>query len=92
MIQPATAAALARSFDDASDGAPRLIGMDVHGIPPKRKEPYHLHHDMLFLFRAVSEETQVSEESRDVLWCAPADFARYALPDNFLRARRRALT
>jgi len=31
-----------------------LIGIDVHGIPPKRQEPYHLHHDLIFGMRASS--------------------------------------
>src|SRR5436853_141307 len=38
------------------DGVARLIGLDVHGIPPGKGEPYHLHHDLLFLFEARSDE------------------------------------
>ena len=29
---------------------PRLVGIDVHPIPPGKGEPYHLHHDLLFAF------------------------------------------
>src|SRR5580698_3369438 len=29
------------------DLAPQLVGIDVHGIPARREEPYHLHHDLL---------------------------------------------
>ena len=29
-----------------------LAGADVHGIPAKGHEPYHLHHDLLFCFQA----------------------------------------
>ena len=68
------------------DPAPRLAGMDVHGIPSNRREPYHLHHDMLFAFRAASDAILCSPESREVAWCTPADFDRYALPDNLRRA------
>lgn len=73
----------------AAGGDPPLIGIDVHGIPPKRAEPYHLHHDLIFFFRATTERVQVSEESRDVVWCSPADFDRYAVPSNVRIACRR---
>ncbi len=33
----------------------RLGGADVHGIPGKGREPYHLHHDLLFWFHASTE-------------------------------------
>jgi len=71
---------------DAASG--RLIGMDVHGIPAhrSRREPYHLHHDLLFYFRAASEELRASEESRAVLWCSPSEFDAYLLPGNIRRA------
>ena len=32
------------------DLRPGLISLDVHGIPPKRNEPYHLHHDLIWRF------------------------------------------
>lgn len=70
----------------------RFIGADVHGIPGKNHEPYHLHHDLLFQFRALDEELCVSEESHAVIWCAPAEFDRYDVPDNVRRAYRRAIT
>ncbi|HWC99350.1 MAG TPA: NUDIX domain-containing protein [Candidatus Sulfopaludibacter sp.] len=67
-------------------GHPPLAGLDVHGIPAAKGEPYHLHHDILFYFRADSLQTRVSPESHAVLWCAPADFDRYQIPDNTRRA------
>ena len=74
------------------DSAPELAGMDVHGIPPKAAEPYHLHHDLIFAFRASSETVQVSPESRALVWCSPAEFDRYALPESirhcYARIRR----
>lgn len=72
-------------------GDPPLIGVDVHGIPPKGAEPYHLHHDLIFVFHAATERVQVSAESRDVAWCDPADFDRYAIPSNVRTAYRRIL-
>jgi 8-oxo-dGTP pyrophosphatase MutT (NUDIX family) len=66
-----------------------LAGADVHGIPGKGHEPYHLHHDLLFRFHALSDEIQVSEESHAVAWCSPAEFDRYAIPHNVRRAYER---
>jgi 8-oxo-dGTP pyrophosphatase MutT (NUDIX family) len=68
------------------DPMPSLAGLDVHGIPPKRSEPYHLHHDLLFSFRAAADECRVSHESRAVAWCTPHEFDRYDLPGNIRRA------
>jgi 8-oxo-dGTP pyrophosphatase MutT (NUDIX family) len=68
---------------------PRLIGADVHGIPPGRGEPYHLHHDLLFGFRAKSKACRVSHESRAVAWAPEAEFDRYSVPANVRRALSR---
>jgi 8-oxo-dGTP pyrophosphatase MutT (NUDIX family) len=72
-----------------ADGVPLLAGADVHGIPAKGPEPYHLHHDLLFAFRAASEEFRLSSESLAIAWCAPPDFDRYAVPANLRRAYAR---
>jgi len=74
----------------APDPAPLLIGVDVHGIPPRRDEAFHLHHDLMFRFQADSYDLQRSEEVREVAWCAVADFDRYRLPGNIRRAFARA--
>ena len=60
----------------------RLAGADVHGIPGKGHEPYHLHHDLLFGFQAETEALTCSEESHSVVWCTRAELDRYAIPDN----------
>ena len=73
------------------NGPALLAGVDVHGIPPKRGEPFHLHHDLVFLFQATSEAVEVSPECRDVLWCAPAEFDRFDLPSNVRRAWDRSV-
>ena len=91
----ATAADAARREVDEETGAVLLplatfIGADVHGIPAKGSEPYHLHHDLVFCFRAAADELRVSEESHAVAWCAPEEFDRYAVPSNVRRAYRRA--
>ena len=66
-----------------------FLGADVHGIPGRKHEPYHLHHDLLFGFRAVDEALRVSEESHAVVWCGAEEFDRYVLPGNVRRAYRR---
>lgn len=73
-------------------GDPPLAGIDVHGIPAKGNEPYHLHHDLIFLFHAISDRLRVSAESHDVAWCHPRDFERYSIPGNTRRAYRRVLS
>jgi 8-oxo-dGTP pyrophosphatase MutT (NUDIX family) len=68
---------------------PVLASLDVHGIPAGKGEPYHLHHDILFHFRANSDETRLSPESRAIAWCTPSEFDRYAVPNGVRRAYAR---
>ena len=63
--------------------------MDVHGILSNGREPYHLHRDLLFAFRAARDELSCSEESHAVRWRSPAEFEDFALPGNVRRAYRR---
>jgi len=71
---------------------PQLVGMDVHPIPPGKREPLHLHHDLIFAFRAQSERFEISEESRAVAWCAFDQFNRYDLPGSIRRSVLRAFS
>lgn len=73
------------------DAAPPLVSLDVHGIPARGAEPYHLHHDMAFHWRALAEELRVSEESRAVVWCRPEEFDRYGVPGNVRRSWARVM-
>jgi len=77
----------------ATTGEGWLAGMDVHGIPPKRGEPYHLHHDLKFAFVAAGVELAESEETRGAGWCPIDDaaFEQYGLPPSIRRAVRRAV-
>ena len=75
----------------APDSAPLLVGVDVHAIPPRHDEPFHLHHDLIFRFQADSDEFRASEEVREVLWCPIAEFDRYELPGTIRRGFARAL-
>jgi len=63
-----------------------LVGVDVHGIPSNGHEPYHLHHDLLFLLCARSHSIRASEESNHVMWIHPSEFEAYRIPENVQRA------
>ena len=76
---------------DAGHGA-TLVGIDVHGIPPKKKEPYHLHHDLIFAFTARSEAIQATPEAREVTWCGFAELGRYGVAPSIVRSVKRALS
>jgi 8-oxo-dGTP pyrophosphatase MutT (NUDIX family) len=68
-----------------------LVGVDVHGIPMRRDEPFHLHHDLIFRFQAASDAFHTSEEVREVAWCEVAEFERYQLPGSIRRSYARAV-
>jgi 8-oxo-dGTP pyrophosphatase MutT (NUDIX family) len=59
---------------------PRLVGVDLHGIPPGRGEPFHLHHDLIFSFQATSTEVSPTEEIRSIAWCEVGDWEGYSVP------------
>jgi 8-oxo-dGTP pyrophosphatase MutT (NUDIX family) len=67
-----------------------LVGVDVHPIPANRKEPLHLHHDLIFAFHAKSTKTECSLESRAVAWCDAAEYDAYDLPSPIRKAVARA--
>jgi 8-oxo-dGTP pyrophosphatase MutT (NUDIX family) len=70
----------------------RLVGMDVHAIPARKGEPFHLHHDLIFAFEAESDEFACTEEAPEVVWCGVEEFDRYGVPPNIVRAAGRAFT
>jgi 8-oxo-dGTP pyrophosphatase MutT (NUDIX family) len=67
-----------------------LVGIDVHGIPPKKKEPYHLHHDLIFAFTARSEAIRTTPEAREVAWLRFAELGRYGIARSIVRSVKRA--
>lgn len=75
----------------APGAAALLAGMDVHGIPARKREPFHLHHDLVFAFTAQSEALETSEEAPRVAWCGSTEFDRYQTPASIRRAAARAL-
>lgn len=67
----------------------QLAGIDVHGIPPKKTEPFHLHHDLIWCFRALTDQIDVTEEAPSVLWVAEADWDRLNLAASIRNSIRR---
>ncbi len=66
------------------DGGPAalLAGIDVHGIPGKKNEPFHLHHDLIWCFRALTDEIAITDEAPSVLWAEEADWDRLNVADS----------
>jgi 8-oxo-dGTP pyrophosphatase MutT (NUDIX family) len=91
------AAAAAREAQEETlvqiDGswAGRMAGIDVHGIPAKRRkgEPFHLHHDLIWCFRALSAEIAVTDEAPSVLWAEEGDWDRLQIADSIRNSIRR---
>jgi 8-oxo-dGTP pyrophosphatase MutT (NUDIX family) len=69
---------------------PFLAGIDVHGIPPKRREPFHLHHDLIWCFRALTEDIQITDEAPSVLWAGIADWDRLNIAQSIRNSILRA--
>jgi 8-oxo-dGTP pyrophosphatase MutT (NUDIX family) len=92
---PSLAAAAAREAREETNvriggSVPILAGIDVHGIPPKRDEPFHLHHDLIWCLRAATDEIAVSDEAPRVMWAEEADWDRLDVADSIRNSIRRA--
>jgi 8-oxo-dGTP pyrophosphatase MutT (NUDIX family) len=70
---------------------PLLVGLDVHGIPPRGREPFHLHHDLVFRFVASSDQLGASQEVREVSWARVTEFEAFDLPVSIRRSVLRAM-
>lgn len=67
----------------------RLAGMDVHGIPAHKGEPFHLHHDLIFRLDAEASDITCTEEAPEVAWCGIDEVDRYGLPASIVCAFHR---
>ena len=63
-----------------------LAGMDVHAIPARKGEPFHLHHDLIFAFEAASDAITTTDEAPEVAWCPLDELDRYDTPPNVVRS------
>ena len=73
----------------APGSSARLVGMDVHGIPAHKGEPFHLHHDLIFTLDAESSDIACTEEAPEVAWCGFDEVHRYGLPASIVCAFHR---
>jgi 8-oxo-dGTP pyrophosphatase MutT (NUDIX family) len=69
---------------------PVLTGIDVHGIPPKKDEAYHLHHDLIWCFRATADAIAQSGEAPQVMWASAEDMAAMEITESIRRATLRS--
>jgi 8-oxo-dGTP pyrophosphatase MutT (NUDIX family) len=69
---------------------PFLAGIDVHGIPARKNKPYHLHHDLIWCFRAVTEDIATTDEAPSVLWADSTDWDRLNIAESIRNSIRRA--
>jgi 8-oxo-dGTP pyrophosphatase MutT (NUDIX family) len=74
-------------LDDDQTGT--LVAVDVHEIPATDREPFHLHHDLMFHF-SVSRDITPHDAHR-ALWCPIADLPRFEVDGPLLRGVARAL-
>lgn len=72
------------------DASAALVGMDVHAIPARKGEPFHLHHDLIFGFISQSGQFSLTEEAPQVAWCGMEELSKFNLPANIVRAADRA--
>ncbi len=92
---PADAAAR-EAFEETSVAidprfVPLLVGVDVHGIPPKRDEPFHLHHDLIWCFRAATDRIEKSDEAPQVMWATERDWDNLGIAESIRNSIRRAV-
>lgn len=69
---------------------PVLAGIDVHGIPARKREPFHLHHDLIWCFRAAKEKIRRTKEARDVHWATASDWDLLHVPESIRLSIERA--
>ncbi len=70
-----------------------VVGVDVHEIPPRKPdEPPHLHHDVVFRFRALPGARPAPEYGREVVWCPVDQLDRYDVDEPLRRSVLRAMS
>ena len=62
--------------------APVLVGIDVHGIPAKGDEPFHLHHDLIWSFAALTPEIELTDEAPSIVWAGRDDWEQLQVADS----------
>jgi 8-oxo-dGTP pyrophosphatase MutT (NUDIX family) len=69
---------------------PALAGVDVHGIPANKGEPFHLHHDLIWCFRAETDCIAETDEAPEVMWATATDCERLGVAQSIRNSIERA--
>ncbi len=67
-----------------------LAGIDVHAIALKKREPFHLHHDLIWCFRAVTDAIETTPEAPEVTWAGRDEWDRLSIAESIRRSIVRA--
>lgn len=71
---------------------PVLLDVDVHHIPPHKRNPPHYHFDLRMLLIADDNQKMLKpQEVRDVRWAMPAEFERFDLDPGTVRALKKCM-
>jgi 8-oxo-dGTP pyrophosphatase MutT (NUDIX family) len=71
--------------------APVLVGIDFHGIPAKEDEPFHLHHDLIWSFRALTPEIELTDEAPSIVWAGREDWEQLNVAESIRLSVLRAI-
>lgn len=63
-----------------------LFDVDVHSIPARKQEPEHEHHDLRFLFRAVSLDAVAGSDAQAAKWVPLREVAHIESDQSVMRA------
>lgn len=74
-------------IDEIEPAAPGIFDIDIHEIPEHKGIPAHLHYDVRFALRALSDKFVVSDESTALAWVPLKRLEEYTLEDSLLRMR-----
>ena len=55
-----------------------------------KTKPFHLHHDLIWCFRAAGDEFEITGEAPEVAWAHESDWARLDLTPGIRNSIRRA--
>ena len=72
----------------------RPFDLDIHEIPARRDEPTHLHFDVRFLFRCLTDKAQASDEVLDLAFVELGRINEHQSDQSVMRAvgRLQAIT
>lgn len=68
----------------------KIFDVDCHQIPERKNEPAHIHYDVRYLLRCLTDENYiVSDESHDLGWFSLDGLATLELEESVMRMARK---